>query len=203
MIAAIEKLEATEIADIADKYRQQGYQVLVKPRDYDWQKFILNGEIDSIICTVKESVIAALKPRSPESKAQKYLEAEANASLYDYSRKDVEDIHFYMKKALEMIEKGNFTLATCSIGSTTEAVMRMVAEHHSINFEIQEPQILAQTFLAHGLINDENYEVLVAALEIRDRIIFQREKVTVDLNLARSAFAALQHLLSQSGQVAE
>ncbi|TAG12936.1 MAG: hypothetical protein EAZ39_29735 [Oscillatoriales cyanobacterium] len=48
MIAAIEKLEATEIADIADKYRQQGYQVLVKSRDYDWQKFIQNPEIDLI-----------------------------------------------------------------------------------------------------------------------------------------------------------
>ncbi|MCC3408742.1 MAG: hypothetical protein JGK17_24840 [Microcoleus sp. PH2017_10_PVI_O_A] len=201
MIAALEKLEATEIVEIADKYRQQGYQVLVKPRDYDWQKFIANQQIDSIICTVKQSVIAALKPRSHESKTQKDLEEEANASLYDYSCKDVEDIHFYMKKALEMIEKGNFELATCSIGSTGEAVMRMVAEHHSINFEIQEPPILAQTFLAHGLMNGEDYEVLVRALEIRDRVIFQREKVTVELSLARRAFEALQRLLSQSGQV--
>ena len=113
------------------------------------------------------------------------------------------DIRAYMARASEMMEKGNFEIATCSIAVISESVMRMVAEHHSINFEIQEPQILAQTFFAHGLINEEDYEVLVAALEIRDRVIFQREKVTVDLNLARSAFAALQHLLSQSGQVAE
>lgn len=201
MIAALEKLEATEITEIADRYRQQGYQVLVKRRDYDWQKFIQNQEIDLIICTAQESVIAALKPRPPESKSKKKLDEEANASLYDYSRKDLEDIQFYMKKALEMIEKGNFELATCSIGSTGESVMRMVAEHHSIDFEIQEPPILAQTFLAHGLINEEDYEVLVTALEIRDRVIFQREKVTVELNLARRAFEALQRLFSQSGQV--
>jgi hypothetical protein len=43
----------------------------------------------------------------------------------------------------------------------------------------------------------------VEALEIRDRVIFQREKVTVEFNLARRAFAALQRLLSQSGQVEE
>lgn len=201
MIAVIEKLEVTEIAEIVDKYRQQGYQVLVKQRDYDWQKFIQNQEIDSIICTVQESVVAALKPRSAESKSQKTSEEEMMQPLYDYSRKDLEDIQFYMKKALEMIEKGNFELATCSIGSTGESVMRMVAEHHSINFEIQEPPILAQTFLAHGLINEEDYEFLVAALQIRDRVIFQREKVTVELNLARRAFEALQRLLSQSGQV--
>ncbi|WP_293337072.1 hypothetical protein [Microcoleus sp. CAWBG58] len=201
MIAVIEKIEVTEIAEIVDKYRQQGYQVLVKQRDYDWQKFIQNQEIDSIICTVENSVIAALKPRSPESKSQNTSEEEMMQPLYDYSRKDLEDIQFYMKKALEMIEKGNFELATCSIGSITESVMRMVAEHHSINFEIQEPPILAQTFLAHGLINEEDYEFLVAALEIRDRVIFQREKVTVELNLARRAFEALQRLLSQSGQV--
>ncbi|NJR42126.1 MAG: hypothetical protein HC767_05185 [Akkermansiaceae bacterium] len=47
-IEKIEKLETTKIAEIADKYRQQGYQVLVKPRDYDWQKFIVNQQIDSI-----------------------------------------------------------------------------------------------------------------------------------------------------------
>jgi REase_AHJR-like len=203
MIAVIEKLEATEITEIVDKYRQQGYQVLVKPRHYEWQKFIQNQEIDLIICTVQKSVIAALKPRPPESKSQKTSEEEMMQPSYDYRQHDLYDIQFYMKKALEMIEKGNFELATCSIGSITESVMRMVAEHHSIDFEIQEPPILAQTFLAHGLMNGEDYEVLVAALEIRDRVIFQREKVTVELNLARRAFEALQRLLSQSGQVEE
>ncbi|MCU0545445.1 MAG: hypothetical protein MUE44_25285 [Oscillatoriaceae cyanobacterium Prado104] len=203
MIAAIEKVEVTKIAEIAEKYRHQGYQVLVKSRDYDWQKFIQNQQIDSIVCTVEESVIAALKLRSPESKSQQELEAEANESLYDYSKKDLEDVRFYMKKTLEMIERGSFDLATCSIGSTTESVMRMVAEQHSINFEIQEPQILAQTFFAHRLINEEDYEVLVTALDIRDRVIFQQEKVTVDLNLARCAFDALQRLFSQVTEVAE
>ncbi|NJL69065.1 MAG: hypothetical protein HC894_24875 [Microcoleus sp. SM1_3_4] len=188
---------------MADKYRQQGYQVLVQPRDYDWQKFIQNRQIDLIILTTEEGVIAALKPRSADSKTQKELEEEANTIVYDYSCKDLEDIRFYIKKASEMMEKGHFEIATCSIGSTSEAVMRMVAEHHSINFEIQEPQTLAQTFFAHGLINDGDYEVLVAALEIRDRVIFQQEKVTVDLNLARRAFDALQRLLSQAGQVEE
>ncbi|MEG4803000.1 hypothetical protein QUB63_32950 [Microcoleus sp. ARI1-B5] len=203
MIAAIEKLEATEISEIADKYRQQGYQVLVKPRDYEWQKFIQNQEIDLVICTVKESVLAALKPRSPESKSQKTSEEEMMEPLYDYRQHDLYDIQVYMARASEMMEKGNFEIATCSIAVITEAVMRMVAEHHSINFEIQEPPILAQTFLAHGLMNEEDYEVLVTALEIRDRVIFQREKVTVELNLARRAFEALQRLLGQSGQVEE
>lgn len=201
MIAVIEKLEVTEIAEIVDKYRQQGYQVLVKPRNYDWQKFIQNQEIDSIICTVQESVIAALKPRPPESKSQKTSEEEMMQPSYDYRQHDLYDIQVYMTRASEMMGKGNFEIATCAIGSITESVMRMVAEHHSINFEIQEPSILAQTFLAHSLINEEDYEFLVAALQIRDRVIFQREKVTVELNLARRAFEALQRLLGQSGQV--
>lgn len=203
MIAAIEKLEATEIAEIAEKYRQQGYQVLVRPRNYNWQKFIQNQEIDLAIYTIQESVIAALKPRSPESRVKKTREEEIMEPSYDYRQHDMYDIRAYMARASAMMEKGHFEIATCSIGSTSESVMRMVAEQHSINFEIQEPQILAQTFLARGLINDEDYEVLVAALEIRDRVIFQQEKVTVDLNLARRAFDALQRLLSQAGQVEE
>ena len=61
MIAAIEKLEATEISEIAEKYRQQGYQVLVRQRNYNWQKFIQNQEIDLAIYTIQESVVAALR----------------------------------------------------------------------------------------------------------------------------------------------
>jgi hypothetical protein len=62
MIAAIEKLEATEISEIAEKYRQQCDRVLVRPRNYNWQKFIQNQEINLAIYTIQESVIAALKP---------------------------------------------------------------------------------------------------------------------------------------------
>ncbi|MGL5065618.1 MAG: hypothetical protein ACRC62_37080 [Microcoleus sp.] len=203
MIAAIEKLETTEIAEIAEKYRQQGYQVLVRQRNYNWQKFIQNQEIDLAIYTIQESVIAALKPRPSESRVNKTPEEEMMEALYDYRQHDLSDIQVYMTRASAMMEKGDFDIATCSIAVISESVMRMVAEHHSINFEIQEPQILAQTFLAHGLINDEDYELLVAALEIRDRVIFQQEKVAVDLKLASDAFAALEHLLSKSGQVAE
>lgn len=203
MIAAIEKLEATEIAEIAEKYRQQGYQVLIRQRNYNWQKFIQNQEINLAIYTIQEAVIAALKPRSPESRVKKNPEEEMIELSYEYRQHDLYDIRVYMERASEMMEKGNFDIATCSIAVISESVMRMVAEHHSINFEIQEPQILAQTFFAHGLINEEDYEVLVAALEIRDRVIFQQEQVNVELNLARRAFDALQHLLSQAGQVEE
>jgi hypothetical protein len=52
MIAAIEKLAATEILEIAEKYRQQGYEVLVRTRNYNWQKFIQNQEINLAIYTI-------------------------------------------------------------------------------------------------------------------------------------------------------
>jgi predicted regulator of amino acid metabolism with ACT domain len=56
---------------------------------------------------------------------------------------------------------------------------------------------LAQTFLERGLITQEDYEILVAGIDLRDRMMFKREKVTVDPKLVYQTIEVVQRFFSQ------
>ncbi|MBD2183286.1 hypothetical protein H6S82_13500 [Planktothrix sp. FACHB-1355] len=194
----LETLAVKTIAEISDNYRQQGYQVLIKSRGINLDEFLYNENIDFIVHAEQGAVIVALKPCLNGSNNQRYREQIAH--LYDYPVRDSYDIKFYLARALEIIEMGGFDSAICSGVFIAEAVMRMVAEQHSIDFEIQEPTTLAQTFFAYGLISQEDYEVLVKAIELRDRMMYKREQMTVDRNFASQTVEVVQRLFKQAGE---
>ncbi len=73
----------------------------------------------------------------------------------------------------------------------------MISEQHDIDFEPQSPKTLAQTFFAHNFLNDEDYEALVMAIDLRDRMIFNQEKLTIDPKLAYQMVEVVQRLFSQ------
>ncbi|MCL1470355.1 hypothetical protein [Argonema antarcticum] len=198
MTTQLENLAIRTIAEISDNYRNQGYQVLVKSRGVDLDEFLYNENIDFIVQAEQESVIVALKPRFNDSRNQ--TETGQISQLYDYPVRDSYDIKFYLERALEIIKMGALDSAICSGVFIAEAVMRMVAEQHSIDFEIQNPTTLAQTFFAYGLISQEDYVVLVKAIERRDRMMYKGEQMTVDRNFALQTVEVVQRLFKQAGQ---
>lgn len=117
--------------------------------------------------------------------------------LYDYPRRDVYDIQVYLARLLEIVEMGALDSAICSAVFIAEAVMRMVAEQNAIDFESQMPKMLAHTFFAYGFLNQEYYEGLVRAIELRDRMMFQQEKVTIDPNFSNQIVEVVRRLFSQ------
>jgi len=97
-------------------------------------------------------------------------------TLYDYPVRDITDIDRYLSRLLKIIEKGDFDATVCSAAFIARAVMRMVAEHHSIYFEIQSTT---------------------------DRVIEEHEKVAVEANFARKTVEMVQRLDSFHSQLME
>ncbi len=120
--------------------------------------------------------------------------------LYDYPRRDVHDIQVYLERVLEIIELESFDTAVCSAVFTAEAVMRSLAEHHSIDFESKTPKELAHTFHEQNLISQEDYQILTQAIDIRNTVMHKREKVDIDSSFARRVVEVIQHLFSQLSQ---
>jgi uncharacterized protein YutE (UPF0331/DUF86 family) len=120
--------------------------------------------------------------------------------LYDYPRRDTYDIQVYLERAIELIGIIAPDSAIRVTVFTAEAVMRMVAEHYEIDFEPQSPTELAQTFLEQGLISQSDYEVLVSAIELRDRMMYQQDKITVDPIYAYKTVEVVQRLFQQAGE---
>ncbi|MCA1995106.1 MAG: hypothetical protein LDL41_24115 [Coleofasciculus sp. S288] len=123
--------------------------------------------------------------------------ATENNQLYDYPRRDLQDIQVYLERVLEIIELESFDTAVCSAVFIAEAVMRSFAEHHSIDFESKTPKELAHTFHEQSLMSQEDYQILTKAIDIRDAVMHKGEKIAIDSGFARRVVEVVQHLFSQ------
>ncbi|MGK7877973.1 MAG: hypothetical protein AB4426_33095 [Xenococcaceae cyanobacterium] len=141
-----------------------------------------------------------VQDRAETSESEQANASADNSLLYDYPRRDSYDIQVYLARVLEIIEMGAFDSAVCSVVFTAETVMRLVAEQHSIDFESQMPTELVQTFLARSLIAQEDYKILIRAIDIRDALIHKGKKITIDSSFVHQAVEVVQHLLRQAGE---
>lgn len=122
--------------------------------------------------------------------------------MYDYPRRDWHDIQVYLKRVLEIIELESFDAAVCSAVFIAEAVMRSIAEHHSIDFESKTPKELAHTFHEQSLISQEDYQILTKAIDSRDAVMHKGEKIGIDSGFAHRVVEVIQHLFSKLSQSA-
>lgn len=113
---------------------------------------------------------------------------------YDYPVRDLTDISIYLSRAGKLIAKGDFDAAVCGAVFIAKIVMRMIAEQNSIDLETQSPTELALTFFACSLLTQSDYEILVKAIAISDRVIEEQEKVPVARNFAGQAIEVVQRL---------
>lgn len=205
MTADLKQLNPTNMMALAESYRKEGYQVIFKLGDKYSHEVISSDNFDLIVHAEEDSVFVAIKTHNSapeteylsEPKPQKL--ASDSQRRYDYPNRDPYDIQIYLARALEIVEMGAPDYAVSSAILSAEAVMRMVAENHAIDFELQMPCELAKTFLDLGLINQEDYQVLVTGIELRDRTIYKGEKVTVDPKFACQAVAVVKRLLTHAG----
>jgi len=134
--------------------------------------------------------------------AQDTGRATENNRLYDYPRRDLHDIQVYLERVLEIIELESFDTAVCSTVFIAEAVMRLIAEDNALDFESKTPKELVHTFYERSLISQEDCQTLSKAINIRNKIMYNREKLTVDAAFARRVVEVVQHLFSQLSQSA-
>lgn len=129
--------------------------------------------------------------------AHELLKTTGDNQLYDYPRRDLHDIQIYLERVLEIIKLEAFDAAVCSAVFITEAVMRSIAECHSIDFESKAPQELAHTFCEQNFLSQEDCQILTQAINIRNTVMHKREKIAVDSSLARRVVEVVQQLVSQ------
>ncbi|NET33262.1 MAG: hypothetical protein F6K19_14780 [Cyanothece sp. SIO1E1] len=121
-------------------------------------------------------------------------------ALYDYPRRDLADIQAYLERISEIIELGSFDIAVCSAVFVAEALMRLIAERYSIEFESKHPIQLAQTFYKQSLMSQSACQTLTQAIDIRDKVMQKAENVTLDASFTDQLVKVIQHLFSQISQ---
>jgi len=114
--------------------------------------------------------------------------------LYDYPRRELEDIREYLGRTAEIIELGAWETAIASAIFILEAIMPLIAQKHKIDFETKTPTELVRVFYQNSLISLENRELLRQAIALRDSFMLQRETTTSDRDFAQRVLAIVTHL---------
>ncbi|NER93054.1 MAG: hypothetical protein F6J86_04285 [Symploca sp. SIO1B1] len=122
-------------------------------------------------------------------------------TLYDYPRRDPEDIREYLGRASEIIELGAWETAIASAIFILEAIMPLMAEDNKIEFETKTPTELLPIFYQNNLISLENCDSLIRAIALRDSFMTKQEKTGSDRDFAQRVLAIVTHLFHSLANV--
>ncbi|NET55548.1 MAG: hypothetical protein F6K47_05070 [Symploca sp. SIO2E6] len=123
----------------------------------------------------------------PQNKAEGII-------LYDYPRRDQEDIREYLGRTSEIIELGAWETAIASAIFILEAIMPLMAEEHRIDFETKTPTELLQVFYQNNLISLEACDALSQALALREAFMSKQETTESDRDFAERVLAIVTNL---------
>lgn len=184
-------MERMELERVAQQYRADGYEVIVSPRSADLPEFLRKHPLDLLARRGTENVVVEVKRRKDLQNEHQlaYLAAEVNAvpgwrfDLYvtngdpwpdampeDATEPGTDRIREFIQSTQELLSQGQLA-AACLIGwSAVEAALRSAAEKSSISLEHKEPQYVLEAMASEGVLSQEEYRALQAALRTRNAV---------------------------------
>jgi REase_AHJR-like protein len=180
-----------ELEEVAEQYRKDGYQVLLRPSGTDLPAFLNQFEPDLIARNASESVVVEVKPKADLSKdhALAYLAAKVNAQPGwrfdlvvtnhetwpdeipgDSTERSASEIRSLARTAEKLIVSGELEAASLIAWSAAEAAMREAARRRTIPLETNDPQFVLKTLYSEGVLSRSDYDQLQEAWRIRNAV---------------------------------
>lgn len=176
------------LAELADEYRQQGYEVLLSPGAEDLPKFLHGYQLDLVARKDGRSIVVEVKTRKVLARdaqlrdlAQVLKETDGwQLSLVlvgngedefapQNSLNEVEVLQS-LNEAHALLGSGYTNAAMLLAWSSTEAVLRLLGGKEDPPIVYTNPQHLLQALVMEGVISREEYEFLRQAMQDRNAI---------------------------------
>lgn len=194
-------LERERLLQLAEEYRNKGYEVSFHPNPEDLPDFLRNYRLDMIVRRGGETVIIEVKSRhSLTSSSREYLQSLAQSVeqhpgwRFELVVTNSEDT-VYSSKAEGSLQKPEIEarlkiarqLATqhpesaiLYVWSLVEATLRLVAEHEELSLKRQDSLYLVKQLVTEGVISRPEYQLLMDTLSLRNAIAhgFQATQIT-------------------------
>jgi uncharacterized protein YutE (UPF0331/DUF86 family) len=211
-------LERERLLQLAEEYRNKGYEVSFHPSPDDLPDFLKTYRPDMIVRREDESVIIEVKSRSSLNSSTQYLRNLAQAVehhpgwRFELVMTNSEDAT-YPSKAESSLQKPEIEtrlevakqLATqhpesaiLYSWSLVEATLRLVAEHEGLSLREFDPLYLIKQLVTEGVISRSEYQILMDALSLRNAIAhgFKTTQLTQEsvyrlINIAEQLLEAL------------
>jgi uncharacterized protein YutE (UPF0331/DUF86 family) len=192
MTISAANLERERLLQLAEEYRDQGYEVLFHPTPEDLPGFLKNYRPDMVARREDEAVIVEVKSRtSLRSPSTQYLrnlaEAVAQHSGWRFElvmtnpEDAIDDLPSAesslqepeIKSRLQVVKELSTQhpeLALLYCWSLVEATLRLAAEHEGLTLQRFDFRYLVKQLATEGVISRSEYQLLMNTLLIRNSI---------------------------------
>ncbi len=184
-------LERERLLQLAEEYRNKGYEISFHPNPEDLPDFLRNYRPDMIVRRADEAVIIEVKSRrSLNSSSRQYLQNLAqsveqhsgwrfelvmtNPEDAAYSTKaesslQQPEIETRLQVARQLVTQHPESAILYS-WSLVEATLRHVAEHEGLSLQRLDPLYLVKQLVTEGVISRPEYQLLMDTLSLRNAI---------------------------------
>jgi len=184
--------EREQLLKIADKYRNQGYEVTFHPNIEDLPSFLKNYRPDLIVRRGEETVVVEVKSRSSlSSLPPHYLSDLAEVIEKHHSwRLDLvmdnsEDDNPYPSRSEGSLQRQeiesrlaiakqivgqNLESSILYVWSLVEATLRLISEKEELSLKKIDPLSLVKQLTYEGIISRSEYQLLMNAISLRNAV---------------------------------
>ena len=183
-------LERDRLLQLAEEYRNKGYEISFHPNPEDLPDFLKNYRPDMIVRRGDEAVIIEVKSRRSLNSSRQYLQNLAQSVeqhpgwRFELVMTNPEDAA-YSPKAESSLQQPEIEtrlqvarqLATqhpesaiLYSWSLVEATLRLVAEHEELSLQRLDSLYLVKQLVTEGVISRPEYHLLMDALSLRNAI---------------------------------
>ncbi|MDX2272201.1 MAG: hypothetical protein NW237_09685 [Cyanobacteriota bacterium] len=201
MMTPTANLERERLLQLAEKYRNKGYEISFHPKPEDLPDFLQDYHPDMIVRQGNEAVIIEVKSRhSLNSSTGQYLQNLAQSVeqhpgwRFELVMTNPEDVAYSLnaesslqKPEIEsrlqiarQLSRQHPEPAILYSWSLVEATLRLVAELEELSLQRLDPLYLVKQLVTEGVISRSEYQLLMNALSLRNAIAhgFQSTQVT-------------------------
>ncbi|MBV7337383.1 hypothetical protein KFU94_55960 [Chloroflexi bacterium TSY] len=216
MTEDLDARELNSLQEIADEYRQQGYEVIIAPSAEQLPDFLRAFQPDIVAYNLTENVMVEVRTSDSLTEAPDLDEIAQILSSKDnwrfdlvvsnvielprHNKNDVllnnDDIASRLQEANELSMHEHGEAALLLTWSALEAILRRNAQTEHVPMEQDNPLHLIKSLFIYGLISKEQYHTLRSGVQVRNTIVHgYRDK--------QSFSGLLQDLLDLANQLIE
>jgi hypothetical protein len=210
------------IHQTAEKYRSEGYDVVLMPSAGQLPPFAAGHDVDLLARKTDENVLVRVKAdrKALESDHALLRLAEAMAAQPDWrldlvvlneappaerlapeaTESPVETIQQSLARAEQLADTGDWSVASILSWSAFEAAMRHAGRSAGIEVRSGGPVYLLRALYSRGLLDRSEVDHLDQALKVRNALVHGFTIPTLDPATARYVVRLARKLLAQNGQ---
>lgn len=191
MNALVARLENTRLAEVAHEYEREGYRVVRRPGKAELPDFLAGFEPDLIAYGADENVVIEVRSKPtladspnlvalseavgamPQWRLDLVVTNNGFTRLVGADGEELDDAGIRERVAhvhhLLRIEQEE--AAALLAWSAAEATLRIIARREGVDIDRPQPAYIVETLYSLGLLGQDDYAVLQAALQLRNLIV--------------------------------